>query len=310
MTEAILTTLPWHQSKWQQVSKLLSQNTFPHALLLSGLAGQGKNQFACQLAQLLLCQNKQQKVCNQCSACQLFINKTHPDFINIVATTEGGSIKIDQIRQLNTNLFQSSYDDNPKVIIIKLAEQMTLACSNALLKILEEPPRSCVFMLISENVQALLPTIISRCQRWHFAPLQQCDYQQLKMPYQPLQLGSPLALAPDIETDKIIDDLISIAKLEQSPIEVAAIWLEYNWQALINMLFFILSDTIKISQQTNPLFFVNNNNLTELSQLLVLKQQHYLLREIYVISAKMFHNIVINKQLLLETLLTGLNYDN
>lgn len=178
---------PWQQEIWQKM--IQGQKYWRHALILKGKKGIGKYTFARCLAQSLLCRspNANQIACGYCTSCGWFEQSGHPNFCSVMPeilsdktnTTSKESnaatsktkkalsqqITVDQIRRLNDFVYQTGHQDGYKVILIYPAETMTHAAANALLKKLEEPPVDVLFILITHQVQFLLPTIRSRCQQ-------------------------------------------------------------------------------------------------------------------------------------------------
>lgn len=152
----------------------------PHALLLTGQEGIGKGRFALAAAARLLCEGPQaDSACGECPSCRWFASDNHPDFRYVVPASdlepdEGASdgekrkgsrqILIDQIRELEDFVFIGGHRSGARVVVIEPAEAMNPAAQNALLKILEEPPSSVYFILISSRWRRLLPTIRSRCR--------------------------------------------------------------------------------------------------------------------------------------------------
>lgn len=180
---------PWLAGTWQRLLALGER--LPHALLFSGPPGLGKRDLAQALAARLLCERPASDghACGQCSACALRLAGNHPDEKWLVPPSEqkgegdeaGGAdeapskakssqILIEQIRALHKALEVTSHSGGHRVIIIDPAEAMNAVTANGLLKLLEEPPVGCVFILISSAPRRLLPTIRSRCQVWSFAP--------------------------------------------------------------------------------------------------------------------------------------------
>lgn len=177
---------PWQKNIWQRLQTM--RQKLPHALLLKGGAGSGKLAFAQNLAQSLLCKqpNTQGMPCESCHNCLWFKEGNHPDYKLIQpeidaeqSTTDSSDegdtskkkkkksviIKIDQIRELLSFLSLTNHQqDGQRIVIISPAETMNIEASNALLKMLEEPPQNTIFLLISHQAQRLLPTIMSRCQ--------------------------------------------------------------------------------------------------------------------------------------------------
>lgn len=158
---------PWLEAPWQQLTS--RRDRLPHALLLAGLSGLGKNRFAIELAARLLCtKSKDDAPCGQCKSCELFRAKTNPDIKIITPLEEGKSISIDQIRELSSFLVLTPHTADRKVVIVTPAEAMTIQAANSLLKQLEEPPGSSVLVLVSHQPHKLPQTIRSRCARIEF----------------------------------------------------------------------------------------------------------------------------------------------
>lgn len=184
--------LPWHAPVWEQLAS--GWDNLPHALLLHGPAGTGKREFAAHLAKSLLCENHRpdKHACSSCQACGWFEQYAHPDYRRILppafdagretdvekegdegeektASRASGPpsrrIGIDQIRELGEMLSLSTHRGGLKPVCLWPAEALTAESANALLKMLEEPPQGTVFILVANNIQSLLPTILSRCRK-------------------------------------------------------------------------------------------------------------------------------------------------
>ncbi|MCM1129047.1 MAG: DNA polymerase III subunit delta' [Alistipes senegalensis] len=184
--------LPWHIPVWEQLASCW--DNLPHALLLHGMAGTGKREFAEHLAKSLLCENRKpdRHACSSCPACGWFDQYAHPDYRRILppaldadrendaekmaeegdekSSSRTGSapsrrIGIDQIRELWEMLSLSTHRGGLKPVCLWPAEALTAESANALLKMLEEPPQGTVFILVANSLQALLPTILSRCRK-------------------------------------------------------------------------------------------------------------------------------------------------
>ena len=150
--------------------QLLAEKRLPHALLFTGIEGIGKNLTAKVLAKVLLCSGEE-KPCNICPSCRAFDAKNHPDFYYLEPEGKANNIKIEQIRQMQSQIALSPYLADKRVVIINDAETMNEAAENSLLKTLEEPTGDVVFILVTANKDLLLPTILSRCMKLYFAPL-------------------------------------------------------------------------------------------------------------------------------------------
>ena len=175
------------------LTTLLRNGTLPHALLFSGTAGVGKQATAVALAMACNCQGEvpefkaedrsdqdpvnssgefnliKMGACGVCKSCRKIAAGNHPDIIRIQPT--GPFIKIDQIRALLQTLAMKPYEAITRVAILSETQTMNAAASNALLKILEEPPSRSMLVLIATRKSDLLPTIVSRCQHVGFNPI-------------------------------------------------------------------------------------------------------------------------------------------
>lgn len=188
MTESLY---PWQISAWSQLQTL--GNRLPHAILFYGAAGIGKTAFAEQFAQSLLCESPLDdgRACGECASCGWFGQYSHPDYRRVrpelleeegvdgADTPEGEprkaaksakapskEIKIDQVRGLADFMNISTHRQGRRVITLYPAEALNTAAANALLKMLEEPAPNTVFLLVSNSIDRLLPTILSRCRKF------------------------------------------------------------------------------------------------------------------------------------------------
>lgn len=184
---------PWQESAWAQLQQMRAR--LPHAILLHGAEGIGKTQFAEQFAQSLLCDAPSADgfACGVCGSCGWFTQYSHPDYRRVrpevldddeaaEGDEEGDAgagkktaksskapskdIRIEQIRALATFMNISTHRQGMRVILLYPAEALNAASSNALLKTLEEPPPQTMFLLISNSLDRLLPTILSRCRKF------------------------------------------------------------------------------------------------------------------------------------------------
>ncbi len=139
----------------------------PHALVFAGPAGVGKRSLAVLLAQLLNCASPAKgRSCGLCSSCRKVAGGVHPDLR--VVEPEGAYIKIEQVRQLITEVAFQPFEGRYRIIILDGAEQMRLEAANCLLKTLEEPPSRTIIILITTNPYLLLTTIRSRSRLLQF----------------------------------------------------------------------------------------------------------------------------------------------
>ncbi|MBR3311759.1 MAG: DNA polymerase III subunit gamma/tau [Solobacterium sp.] len=137
-----------------------------HAYLFCGPRGTGKTTMARILAKSVNCQDTANAPCEKCPDCIAANNGTHPDIIEINAANE---THVEDIRDLIERAKLSPMQGHHKIYIIDEVHQLSSAASSALLKTLEEPPEHVIFVLATTDPQKLLPTIISRCQRYDFS---------------------------------------------------------------------------------------------------------------------------------------------
>jgi DNA polymerase-3 subunit delta' len=156
----------------------LENGRLAHAYLFSGQPHVGKMTLAVNLAQALNCE-KEERPCGECQSCLRIAAGNHPD-VQIIGRLSGvdsgdGSSKkeigIAQIRELQHSASLQPYEGKYRVYIIDGAEYLNEESANCLLKTLEEPPPTVLFILLTVNKDRLLPTIVSRCQRVELFPL-------------------------------------------------------------------------------------------------------------------------------------------
>ncbi len=155
----------WLQAGWQSWKQQLDNNSFASATLLVSSPGLGTFKLAEQFAHSLMCLTSKSEPCGFCHGCDLMNSGNHPDYHVVRPEKEGKTITVDQIRQCNRIAQESSQLSGYRLFIIEPAEAMNESAANALLKTLEEPAEKCVFVLITEKSDSLLPTIVSRCQQ-------------------------------------------------------------------------------------------------------------------------------------------------
>jgi DNA polymerase-3 subunit delta' len=259
--------LPWHAQAWAELATLHARQV--HAVLLHGAAGIGKKGLAFDFAAALLCEapRADARACGACTGCALFAAGSHPDLRVLVPDTlahlrpapdsdegEGESeaaaetseakssrasreIKIETVRALSNLVGVSSHRGGRRVVLLAPAEALNAPSANALLKMLEEPPPQTVFVLTSDNLDQVLPTIRSRCVLLRVRPptqaqaLQWLQGQGVADPAGALAAvgGAPLAALPREESSEVLDagahalllDLLGAGK-RLTPAEIVA----------------------------------------------------------------------------------------
>ncbi len=181
---------PWQEDAWTRLQAMRVR--LPHAILFHGPAGIGKADFIEAFAQALLCEDVRPDghACGACASCGWFAQGNHPDYRRVrpeameddapaaegddapaeekkaKSKTASKEIKIEQVRALADFMNISTHRQGLRVVVLYPAEALNMPSSNALLKTLEEPPPGTVFLLASNGLDRLLPTILSRCRKF------------------------------------------------------------------------------------------------------------------------------------------------
>ena len=192
-----------------------------HGYIFSGPSGVGKKMTAFALAQYINCidqDTEQIESCGKCPSCIKIDNLEHPDVL--VVEPSGSSIKIEQIRLLNSKAALRANEGAYKVIILDEAHLMTMEAANSLLKTLEEPVSDTIFILITAQPQQLPVTILSRCQQIAFKPLSRPILEAILTQQHP-ELSSRVGLAAALAQgsasrgeELLADDALSAARSE------------------------------------------------------------------------------------------------
>lgn len=149
----------------QTLKNAIVQDRIAHAYLFCGPRGTGKTSIAKIFAKMLNCEDKEHAPCGECLNCQMVQNGSHPDIIEIDAASNNG---VDEVRDLIDRVKYAPMQGTYKIYIIDEVHMMTTGAFNALLKTIEEPPAHVVFILATTEPNKVIPTIISRCQRFDF----------------------------------------------------------------------------------------------------------------------------------------------
>jgi DNA polymerase III subunit delta' len=164
-----------HRRLLELLARSVERNSLPPSLILEGPEGASTRDTAIALAQALNCSELRTEnlelrtvdACGVCVACNKIARGVHPDVL-IVEPGDSGTIKVEQVREIVDRAGYRPFEGKRRVVIVDHADALVAAAQNALLKTLEEPPSSSVFLLLTSRPDMLLPTVRSRCIRLRF----------------------------------------------------------------------------------------------------------------------------------------------
>lgn len=236
---------PWFESLHAQLMHHAQANTLHHALLIHAKPGMGKHEYVHQLASDLLCHRPEsQGACGHCQSCLLNNALSHPDRYVIASDKQ---ISVNEIREALEKLQEHAQLRQRKVLIIEHADTMTESAANALLKTLEEPSSDTFLLLTVNDIQRLLPTILSRCEKntlstpstsmlrsWLNEHHQITAADDLMRAYQyaPLSIVSALKDSPETNYNAFKEDLGAIKQGQLDSLGFAQKWHFQAYQSL------------------------------------------------------------------------------
>lgn len=152
------------------LSAAFASRRFPHAILLQGEAGCGKRTLAKQIAKALVCRDREHAPCGTCPSCVRAAAGSHPDIRLEEGSGATRSLSVDAVKAIIADSYRMPEEADVSVYLLFLGSRTLEGAQNKLLKVIEEPPASAVFILVCESAEQLLPTIRSRVQSFTLRP--------------------------------------------------------------------------------------------------------------------------------------------
>ncbi len=210
----------------EHLQNAISMNKVSHAYIINGERSSGKEFVAKIFAMTLQCEKQGTEPCGECHSCKQAMSQNHPDII-FVSHEKPNTIGVEDIRnQINNDIVIKPYSGPRKIYIMNEGEKMTVQAQNALLKTLEEPPGYAVILILTANVDAFLPTILSRCvvlnmkpvadelvKKYLMSELHVPDYKaNICVAFARGNIGKAKLLASSEEFEKVKEEAITLVK--------------------------------------------------------------------------------------------------
>ncbi len=294
-----------YRSQWEHLRLAWEQGRNPQSMLFVGAMDRSLADFTVQFTMLVLCKASSSKPCKKCSDCQMAFHGEHPDIEWIKPEKAGGPIKIDQIRELQSYSYLTPQRSAHRLIIIESADRMNTAAANALLKILEEPAAHTLFLLMAQQLSTVLPTVLSRCQVFHFAlPMDLSATNLLTLGAHYPQESEQAQIINQAET--ILEGLIAVIEKKTHPCIVVPQWAEFELNTILWFLYLVYAQIQNMWINKPILTGPATQQLQQLSSLLSPIIIFSQIDKINLLRRKLSHNLNVNATLALEDLLLDL----
>lgn len=245
---------PWLDADWQVHARRLAEGRVPHAMLAAAPAGLGKRLLVDAVVASLLCLDRRPDghACGRCRGCAWRIAGTHPDLLRVGIEEDATQVTVDQVRSLGERLALAPQPGGRQVAVIDPADEMNANAANALLKTLEEPSPDSVLILVADRASRLLPTILSRCQRFA-VPMPPRETALAWLASRGIDPGTAVATLAVArgnpgEAERLakpetaalakatIEDFVAVVEGRRGPVEVAGEWAKDRPEARLDWL--------------------------------------------------------------------------
>jgi hypothetical protein len=232
------------QPIWLRFKASFQHHRVPQALLL-----QSSHPVSIELLQqmytLLLCHGNTPP-CGQCQSCLLIAENIHPD-LEKISNVDEHPVKIEQIRTVQERLFLPPQLSSRRVIYFEALDRMTVSASQALLKILEEPPKAVYFIALTQTIHSILPTILSRFQRWNLAAPCVVSFNYLDAAHWPTKDTKFKDLLSAWPT--LVESLLKLKQGQLSVYCLAESLGKYPFLVLMDVLYCIVAQAIRLRSE-------------------------------------------------------------
>ena len=271
-----------------------NENRVGHAYIFEGPQGVGRQTMAKEFGKLLLCENPGQgEPCGVCKSCSMCETGNHPDLQVITnqlydASKKSTDVLVDTVRSMKKDIFIKPFASERKIYIVPNADTMNVYAQNSLLKVLEEPPEYCTIILLAENANMFLPTILSRTVTLKFFPLYRNDVEAYLGRMYP-ELGESVAAIASmsegsigkakklIEADNVtqlrdgvFDCVANIADKGNKPVYDMALFIKQNKdniRLVMDIMQGLFRDLMFLKQTENYDGIINADKLSQLEKI-------------------------------------------
>ena len=311
---------PWQLKEWGHFQKLLAEDRLAHAIMLTGLRGLGKEQFAHLFAQSIFCLSPSAEgiPCGQCASCHQFQAETLTDFRHVSPEEGVTTITVDQIRGTIDFLELSHEEGRRKIALVSPADWMNVNAANSVLKTLEEPAGDALIILIASQPERLPVTIRSRCQVVHFETpeLEEGEAWLVEQGHSDAGLalaivgGAPIS-AKELLTDQggtsdflaVLEGIIGTVSGNKSSHEVVSSWSSYDTETLLNWMVLVSEWFIHLSMGLAVKAVEKQSLYQTLSQLAGgIDPKSLMVRHEKLLKLKQRRGVSLNHELLLDHL--------
>ncbi len=317
------TSVIGHENIIEHLQSSIAHGRINHAYIFDGIEGVGKKTLSNSFAKALNCEKKGIDACGSCISCKTFDTGNNPDIIYI--THDKKDITVSDVReQIIKNITLKPYRNKYKIFIIPEADKMNILAQNAFLKTLEEPPEYGIFLLLCENYNKFLVTILSRCVMFKLHPLPYnkiTDYlaesmniskeqAELYSTYSQGSIGKALKLFNSDEFRDMRDTAIETAlKLEKADmIELYSLVDTLREQkntldSILEIMYLVYRDALVLKETGDKKRLIQKDKLSQTSEIAKRASLSQLINRCkYIDDTRSRLNRNGNSQLLLETL--------